>query len=164
MQNTWFRIFLLLIVSSAAAVLTNAVRQDSLPWVIDPNTSFNPGENPSLAERVSITLDELRDHLNNMTATIVDARKPEAFAEGHLETAINVPSTEKELYLDRIFELIPPESLIIIYCEGGDCEASNEVFEFLVSNGFQIQNLRIFQPGWEVLGSLSDLPITDGIE
>ena len=99
-----------------------------------------------------------------MTATIVDTRKPEAFAEGHLAMAINVPSTEKELYLDRIFELIPPEGLIIIYCEGGDCEASNEVFEFLVSNGFQIQNLRIFQPGWEVLGSLSDLPITDGIE
>jgi rhodanese-related sulfurtransferase len=163
MPNTFFRVLLLLAVSSVAAVLTNTVRKDGLAWVIDPNTSTNPGENPTLAEQVSITLDELCDHLDNGTATFIDARKTEEFEKGHLANAINVPSTEKEQYIDRIFEMLPSEGLIIIYCEGGDCESSNEIFEFLVSNGFKTENLRIFQPGWEVLGTWTDLPITDGI-
>lgn len=164
MPRVFFRIIVLLAVSSAAAVLTNAIRQDGLPWVIDPKTSVNPGENPSLAEQISVAIEELRDHLNNMTATFVDARKPEEFTEAHLATAVNIPSTEKEQYIDRMFEMLPPDGLIIIYCEGGGCESSSEVFEFLVSNGFGIENLRIFQPGWEILGSLPDLPITVGTE
>jgi rhodanese-related sulfurtransferase len=163
-RSTCFRTVVLIAVSSLAAVLTNAVRQDCLPWILDPNASLNPGENPALAQRVSISLEELRDHLDNMTASFVDARTPEEFMAGHLETAINIPSTEKEFYLDRVFEMLPPEGLIIIYCEGGECESSNEVFEFLLGNGFQIEHLRIFQPGWEFLGSLSDLPIREGTE
>jgi len=164
MSNILFRIFLLLAVSSVAAVFTNAVRRDGLPWVIDPNTSIDPGENPSLAARVSITIDEVRDHLNNMTATFVDARKPDEFARSHLAAAINIPATEKEQYIDSIFEIIPPDGLIIIYCEGGGCESSYEVFKFLVSNGFRIESLRIFYPGWEILGGLSDIPVVSGTE
>ncbi len=155
----WLQVLVLVTVSCGVAALTNAVRPDRLAWVIDPETSVNPGENPQLAEQVAVTLEELREHLLLGTAALVDARKPEEYAAGHLATAINIPSTEKEQYLDVMFEMLPPEGLIIIYCEGGDCESSNEVFQFLVDNGYRIENLRMYRPGWEVLGELDDVPI-----
>ena len=158
-RRLWLQILLLVAVSSGMAIMTNAVRPNRLDWVIDPETSIDPGENPELAERVSVTLEELREHLLLGTAFLVDARKPEEYAAGHLATAINIPSTEKELYLDQIFEMLPPGELIIIYCEGGDCESSNVVFKFLVNNGYGIENLRMYRPGWEALGELDDLPI-----
>jgi hypothetical protein len=55
--------------------------------------------------------------------------------------------------------MLPPGGLIIIYCEGGDCESSNVVFKFLVNNGYSTETLRMYRPGWEVLGELDDLPI-----
>jgi len=158
------QVFVLGVVSIGLAAVTNAVRPDRLAWVIDPDTSIDPGENPGLAERVAISLEELREHLMLGTAAFVDARKPEEYAEGHLATAINIPSTQKEQSLDVIFEMLPPEGLIIIYCEGGECESSNVVFKFLVDNGYPIENLKIYLPGWEVLGQLDDLPIVDGTE
>jgi len=154
-----FQVLVLVVVFSGLAILTNAVRPDRLAWVIDPQASLNPGENPQLAEQVSITLEELREYLLSGTATFIDARKPEEFVAAHLAMAVNIPSSEKEQYLDQVFEMVPPDGLIIIYCEGGECESSNEVFEFLADNGFSIENLRMYRPGWEVLGEAADLPI-----
>ena len=48
--------------------------------------------------------------------------------------------------------LLPRETLIIIYCGGGECEESNEVFQFLIESEYSAENLRIFKPGWEVIG------------
>ena len=111
-RRLWLQILLLVVVSSAMAIVTNAVRPNRLDWLIDPETSVDPGENPELAERISVTLEQLREHLLMGTAFVVDARKPEEFAAGHLATAINIPSTEAEQYLDRIFEMLPPGELI----------------------------------------------------
>jgi len=152
MKQLAVRALMIILVSSVAAVLCNVVRPDPLAWMIDPQKSMNPSENPDLAQQIAIGLVELRDHLLNGTATLVDARKPEEFASGHLAGAINIPSTQLQESLDRVFEMVPPQGLIIIYCEGGDCASSHEVFEFLVENGFAVENLRIFLPGWEVLG------------
>lgn len=160
----WLQVVVLVTVSSAMAVLTNAVRPNRLDWIVDPETSVNPGENSALADRVAIGLEELQEHLTLGTAAMVDTRKSEEYAAGHVATAVNIPSTEKEQYLDRVFEMLPPDGLIIIYCEGGDCESSREVFEFLVHSGFSIENLRIYDPGWEVLGALDDLPIAYEID
>ena len=149
----------LILVSSVLAVATNALRPDSLPWWLDPSKSLNPVDNPDLAGPTRILLEDVRRHFEAGTATFVDARTVEDYAEGHLATAVNIPSTEKEDHLDRIFQMLPPDGLIIIYCEGGNCEASGEVFEFLLSNGFALANLKIFEPGWEVLSGQADLPV-----
>ncbi|HEQ60808.1 MAG TPA: rhodanese-like domain-containing protein [Firmicutes bacterium] len=158
------QVLVLGVVSIGLAAVTNAVRPNRLAWVIDPKTSVDPGENPELAEQVAISLEELREHLMLGTAAFVDARKPEEYAEAHLATAINIPSTQKEHYLDVMFEMLPLEGVIIIYCEGGGCESSNVVFKFLVDNGYPVENLKMYMPGWEALGELDDLPIVYGTD
>ncbi|MCK6457273.1 MAG: rhodanese-like domain-containing protein [Phycisphaerae bacterium] len=164
MLNNARKALVLLVVSTAAAGYANAVRPDRLPWLRDPNVSANPGENLELRASVMMSLDELRTHVQSASATFVDARKSDEYAAGHLAGAINIPSTEKEMHLDTIFQTLPRDGLIVIYCGGGHCEASNEVFEFLVSNGFDKANLRLFEPGWEVLGRQPDLPTATGME
>lgn len=164
MRSLYLKILALLLISSVLGVLTNTFRADGLSWILDTEKSLNPGLNPQLAARVEISLDELREHLFAGTASFVDARRVESFEKGHLATAINIPAHDRTLYLDRVYQMLPPEGLIIIYCDGENCEESNDVFEFLVESGYQIENMRIFSPGWIVLEEQSDLPISDGLE
>ena len=154
----------ILVASAVLGAVANAVRPGGLPWVIDPDTSLNPAENPQLAERAPISLEELRKLIEEGAVTLVDARKREAFIEGHLTTAVNIPATEKLSYLDSVHALIPPVGTVVIYCGGGDCGESGEVFEFLAGLGYEKDNLRIFSPGWEALSELDDLPIEGGSE
>jgi hypothetical protein len=57
---------------------------------------------------------------------------------------------------------LPPDGIIIIYCEGEDCESSNDIFEFLAKNDFNVDNLKIFNPGWYFLVEQGQLPIVEG--
>lgn len=163
MDRTALRAVVLLFASTGAAVFANALRP-KIPWVINPSESVNPKENPDVGIKSRINADQFRTYLTSGTATIVDARKPEEFAEGHVAGAINIPSTMKEQYIGTVFGRLPPDSLIVIYCGGGKCEASAEVFEFLVGAKFKIENLRIFEDGWEWIGKQTDIPIMHGTE
>lgn len=148
--------------STALGILANVSRPDRLPWVINPSESINPSINKALGEIVSISSEDLIRYHEAGKATFVDARREEEYAEGHLSGAVNIPSINKEMYLDRVFAQLPPNGLIIIYCEGNDCASSSDVFEFLVLNGFNINNLRIYQPGWEKLGEMEEIPVEYG--
>ncbi len=161
MKTVWFRVVVLVVISSFVAILVNAVRPNGIDWIIDPYESLNPGVNPWLAEQAAISYEEMMELYYSGTAFLVDARSPDDYHEGHIDLAINIPSTEKENYLDRVFEL-PPEGIIIIYCEGEDCESSNDIFEFLANNDFTIDNLKIFNPGWYFLVEQGELPIVEG--
>ena len=161
--NHWVKLLIILVVSTGLGLISNAVRPNRLPWVIDPATSLNPGENKDLAERITVSLDEFRRRYEAGTAQFVDARKAEEFEAGHLEGAISIPSIEVDLYLERIFETLSFDQPVIIYCEGGDCESSHVVYEFLILNGFPSESLYIYFPGWEVLGNEeTGLPIAEG--
>lgn len=161
--RTLTRIAAILGAATLMAVLVNVVRPDPLPWVIDPSKSINPGENPELNRKSSISLEEVLEAYMQGAALFVDARSEEEFEQGHVAGAIHIPAAEKDLYLDRIFEHLPFGMMIIIYCEGGECESSNVVYEFLAMNGFSTDDLRIFHPGWEILGGEeSGLPVEQG--
>lgn len=108
--------------------------------------SFNRGP--------EITLDEFGRHLQNNTAVIVDARKPADFAQGHVRGAVNIPSGQEDLYMTRFNRELPNDQLIIVYCGGPDCPASDNVHDYFVGQGFK--NVRVFHPGWQKLNSMKD--------
>jgi len=110
--------------------------------------------------RQQVSLDSLRAHVLDGTAVFVDARKPDQFAAGHLRGALNLPSESKEANMGTIWQNVAKDQLIIIYCGGGSCHASDVVYDYLISNGFT--QVREFKAGWEVLGNQRDLPIETG--
>ena len=63
---------------------------------------------------------------------ILDARRPDEFAEGHIPGAINVPN--EEIAAAEIAELPDKSQLILVYCRSG--RRSKEASEKLVKLGY----------------------------
>ena len=165
MERVGLRVFVLLVVSSGVGAFANAVRSKPLDWVLDPSRSLNPADNPELKKTAELSTDEFMEHVRRGDATFVDARNPEEYHEGHVIGAINIPATRKEEHIADIMTLLPPDQRIVIYCGGGKCEASNTIYEFLMSfpqfNSNQ-QNVRVFEAGWEFISKHPEIPTKQG--
>ena len=79
----------------------------------------------SMDEAVKMMRDE-KDYI------ILDARRPDEFAEGHIPGAINVPN--EEIGTAEIAELPDKSQLILVYCRSG--RRSKEASEKLVKLGY----------------------------
>ena len=101
--------------------------------------------------RSEITLDEMRQHVNNQSAIIVDAREPKHFSRGHVRGAINIPAGDEDAYMAKFRKDVAPDQLVIVYCGGPDCPAGDNVANYLSSQGYS--NLRVYHPGWQQLSN-----------
>ena len=79
----------------------------------------------SMDEAVKMMKDE-KDYI------ILDVRRPDEFAEGHIPGAINVPN--EEIGTAEIAELPDKSQLILVYCRSG--RRSKEASEKLVKLGY----------------------------
>jgi rhodanese-related sulfurtransferase len=149
------KILLLIAVAGVAAILVNCFRANGLPWLADPEAPVSQESNLG----TSIELDELLYYLNRGSAFLVDARHTGEFVGGHVVGAVNLPAGRKIEHLDRVFEMLPPDELIIIYGEEYPPRDSWELAGFLIKNGFNPKNLRVFEPGWKSLKNHQDIPI-----
>ena len=63
---------------------------------------------------------------------ILDARRPDEYAEGHIPGAINIPN--EEIGTEEIPELPDKSQLILVYCRSG--KRSKEASEKLIKLGY----------------------------
>jgi len=93
-----------------------------------------------------ITLGEAEELFLERDALFIDSRSKEAFQEGHILGAVNIPFEEykKEKALDLIF--LPPEGTVVIYCDGSECNSSVELAKVFHKKG--LLDIRIFFGGW----------------
>jgi rhodanese-related sulfurtransferase len=108
-----------------------------------------------LDKQHDITLDQIREHLKNNTAVIIDARSPEAFAQGHIRGAINVPASQIEAFVPQIKKNVSEDELIIIYCASSSCGSGDMVYDYLTEKGYTY--MRVYKPGWQQLASATNL-------
>ena len=81
----------------------------------------------------SITMDEVVTMMAQETGYIIlDVRRPDEFAEGHIPGAINVAN--ETIGTDEIPELPNKDQLIMVYCRSG--RRSKEASEKLVKLGY----------------------------
>ena len=81
----------------------------------------------------SITMDEAVDMMAQETGYIIlDVRRPDEFAAGHIPNAINVPN--ESIGTAEIPELPDKDQLIMVYCRSG--RRSKEASEKLVKLGY----------------------------
>ena len=81
----------------------------------------------------SITMDEAVDMMAKETGYIIlDVRRPDEYAAGHIPNAINVPN--ESIGTDEIPELPDKDQLIMVYCRSG--RRSKEASEKLVKLGY----------------------------
>ena len=80
-----------------------------------------------------ITMDEAVTMMAQETGYIIlDVRRPDEFAAGHIPNAINVPN--ESIGTDEIPELPDKNQLIMVYCRSG--RRSKEASEKLVKRGY----------------------------
>ena len=81
----------------------------------------------------SITMDEAVTMMAQETGYIIlEVRRPDEFAAGHIPNAINVPN--ESIGTDEIPELPNKDQLIMVYCRSG--RRSKEASEKLVKFGY----------------------------
>ena len=81
----------------------------------------------------SITMDEAVTMMAQDTGYIIlDVRRPDEFAAGHIPNAINVPN--ESIGTDEIPELPDKDQLIMVYCRSG--RRSKDASEKLVKLGY----------------------------
>lgn len=97
----------------------------------------------------SVSLSQLQRLIKTKSAVVIDARNPEAYQKSHIPTAINIPFLQMFDYMSTLIT-IPTDTLIVIYCEGVNCELSTNLAKAMKDMNFT----RIFIyhdgiKGWE---------------
>ena len=81
----------------------------------------------------AITVDEAYDiYIDSQDYLFIDVRSEDEFNSSHVIGAIHIPVSEIE---DRLGE-IPDDKLLIVYCNGSDCNRSQSAAKILIENGF----------------------------
>jgi rhodanese-related sulfurtransferase len=91
---------------------------------------------------------ELLDRLRLGTATVLDVRPEDEFANGHLPDALNIPLSQ----LERRLAELPADQEIVAYCRGPWCVLSFEAVALLRQRGYQVRRLEDGFPEWKVAG------------
>jgi rhodanese-related sulfurtransferase len=110
-----------LILSASLAFITNAARDDRLPLV----TPFPPTYQCPSSEKPGSPM-ELQTALSlygKAGTVFVDARKSDAFRQGHIEGARHIPYSFVEPVPKETLESLRGYSSIIVYCNREDSEA-----------------------------------------
>lgn len=83
-------------------------------------------------------------------AYFIDARHEEEYIEGHIQYAAWLSASLFNTDSDRAYavvESMPPDATVVIYCVGGECDASKNVASRLQQIGFS--DLRVMGVGYE---------------
>ena len=93
-----------------------------------------------------ISQDEAMQMMQEQTDyLIVDVRRPDEFAEGHIAGAINVPNEE---IIDEMPELLPnKDQLLLIYCRSGNRskEASKKLADIGYTNIYEFGGINTWE-------------------
>jgi rhodanese-related sulfurtransferase len=130
-----------------AAVLGFINHFRSIPLFADYSTST--GRSALLPAGIKpATIDDVRNAISGKSAVIVDVRLKSFYDDAHIPSAVSVP--EDQPSPDSLLRLGAPEvgfeSRLIVYCDGGDCEASINTAIKLQTLGFK--NISVFLGGW----------------
>ncbi|HBR18639.1 MAG: hypothetical protein A2Y13_05450 [Planctomycetes bacterium GWC2_45_44] len=92
-----------------------------------------------------VNADEVKNIITSGTV-IVDARQSEDFEAGHIENAINIPTTLCKAGRDSKLAGKDKNSQILIYCQSKGCPYAAKVAANLADDGFK--NISIYKNGW----------------
>ncbi len=159
---------LILVAGSAAAVLSN-LTWHKMDWLRRPlapprsSTIQQDPTQPNVAGDVApgrpetppgmIAIDEVLADLAAGSAYFIDAREEHDYQEGHIRGAVHLPSSAIYEKIDDVYSAgVSPGDKVIVYCGGGDCEASHNVVDEL-RRSFGFAHVLVYENGWEEVES-----------
>lgn len=121
-----------IVLGSAAQALRPAATR--LPWVGDWERHIE-----SLAFKAGIPVTFLagaRTRVDDAATMVFDARVPEQYEAGHLPRALSLPVADVAHRIGTYVSQLTPETPILVYCGGADCDDALELALRLREYGF----------------------------
>lgn len=137
-RTSLLQVLVILLIGIGAGLAGNQISPRGLPLIPRPKPIDRVGTIVPL-ERASQLW-----HLG--TAFFLDAREPADFAAGHIGNALNLPAQSFGERFGEIAPMITPESTLILYCNGSECDLSHRLAASLHQQGYT--NLLILSNGW----------------
>ena len=102
-----------------------------------------------------ISLATAKELFDNNNALFIDSRHEFEYQAGHIRGAVNVALKKFDTHFARLNK-ISKGKLLIVYCDGAECNSSIELTVKLMEAGFT--NVKVFFGGWQEWSS-AKLPI-----
>ncbi|MCF8035258.1 MAG: rhodanese-like domain-containing protein [Desulfobacteraceae bacterium] len=128
------------------ALAANHFREDGIALITDWSPAARleaatDGSNMMIPMEQALAFHESRE------TVFIDTRSPEAFAEGRIAGAINIPEHDVFDHLGTFMEAVPDkDKVIVVYCEKAPCPLSRELVRLLKDTGYK--NARLMENGW----------------
>jgi len=128
----------IILVGAGLGLAANHVSPRGLPLITPPKQTV-PAEE-------FIPLDRAKALWHDGTTLFLDARDPEDYAAGHIGNALNLPAQSFAQHLGEIAPMLTPASVLVLYCDGNECELSHRLRESLRPLGYT--NTYLLFNGW----------------
>jgi len=127
-----YEAMLIIFLSSGVALIVNFIRTDTIPL-----TESYTHEAGTIAEQ-EISVKAAKKMIAEGTAILVDARSSDDFTGKHISGALNLPDQEFDECIDNFLSTIQihPETTIITYCDGAQCDLAKNLAKKLNLVGF----------------------------
>lgn len=128
------------------ALAANHFREDGIALITDWSPAARleaatDGSNMMIPMEQAVAFHETRE------AVFIDTRSPEAFSEGRITGAINVPENDIFDHLAALMDAVPDKNrVIVVYCKKTPCPLSRELVRLLRDMGYE--NARLLENGW----------------
>lgn len=121
-----------------AGLAGNQLSPRGLPLITPPRQTHNA--------QAFIALAQARQLWHRGAALFLDAREPADYAAGHIGNALNLPAQSFAQHFGEVAPLLTPDSDLVLYCDGLECDLSHRLAESLRQHGYT--NLHILSNGW----------------
>lgn len=124
--------------------------RDEMAWIAQPTgpraEACSVEEEAPLVQRMAV--DEAIGLVGEPGVSFVDARSAEAFVAGHIPGAMSLPAGEAAGILEVQSVPIPPDDIVITYCDTRACERA-EYLGLLLRDRAGCQQVRVLAGGWQ---------------
>lgn len=112
---------------------------------------------PTVSAETFLALGQAQELWNSGGAFFLDAREPADFAAGHIGNALNLPAQSFAQHFGAVVPMLTPQSVLVLYCDGTECELSHRLRESLHQLGYT--NTHLLFNGWTAWRN-AGLPVT----
>jgi len=138
MWRTVQRALVIVLAGAVLGLAANAVSPRRIPYLSPPKT-------PPPAQD-TVTLKEAQDLWTGGTGFFLDARAAADYAAGHIAGAVSLPVEEFDDHYPQVAGMLTPDSTIVAYCDGQECDLSHRLMTRLHDLGYH--HVRLLVNGW----------------
>ena len=151
LRTTLLKALGIVLIGIGVGLAGNQILPRGLPLITPPK--------PPHKTEAFITLDQARQLWQSGAALFLDAREPADYAAGHIGNALNLPAQSFAQHFGEVAPMLTPNSELILYCDGPECELSHRLRESLRELGYT--NTHLLFNGWTAWRQ-AGLPATRG--